>query len=238
MRVLIADDEPLARARLRRLVEELGGHVVVGEAADGEEALALAAALEPELILLDIRMPGLDGLQAAARLKALARRPAVIYTTAFAEHALAAFETEALDYLVKPVRRERLVHALERAARAAAARPATPTHVVAHHAGGVRRIPVEAVLFFRSEQKYVVVRHREGEVVLETSLRALEGEFAPLFVRVHRNALVALAHIESLRRTPAGRHEVLLRGWAEPLEVSRRHLAELRRCLAPGQDQA
>ncbi|QKT03698.1 response regulator transcription factor [Ectothiorhodospiraceae bacterium 2226] len=231
MRVLIADDEPLARARLRRLVEDLGEHVVVAEAADGEEALALAEQLAPELILLDIRMPGLDGLAAAERLKALARRPAVIYTTAFAEHALAAFEAEALDYLVKPVRRERLLQALERAARRAAAAPLTPTHVVAHHLGGVRRIPIEEVLFFRSEQKYVVVRYRQGEVVLETSLRALEEEFGPLFVRVHRNALVALAQVAALRRTPGGRHEVVLRDWPEALEVSRRHLAAVRRCL-------
>ncbi len=240
MRVLISDDEPLARARLRALLEEIPGAEVAGEAGDGRATLLQWDRLRPEVVLLDIRMPGMDGLEAAAQLAREEQPPAVIFTTAYGDHALAAFEAQAVDYLLKPVRRERLAQALARAARlgggqiqalrdAGGDRPRS--HISARYREALRVVPVEDILYFRADHKYVCVRHREGELLIEESLRSLEQEFAGRFLRVHRNALVALAHVMGLERTSKGRHCLRLRGCQDALEVSRRHLGEIRRLL-------
>lgn len=239
LKVLVVDDEPPARERLKQLLAELPDADFVGEAGTGEEALLLVEAERPDVVLLDIRMPGIGGLEAARRLTLLSDPPAVIFTTAYEQHALEAFEAQASGYLVKPVRRERLAAALKRARRPSRAQRAgiaeeTParTHVTARVRDQLRLIAVEDVLCFVAEQKYTTVRHVGGEDLIEDPLRTLEQEFAGRFVRVHRNALVAVAQIESIEREPAdGRYAVHLRHGGGTLQVSRRLAAEVLRRL-------
>lgn len=240
MKVLITDDEALARDRLRRLIDAFDGVEVVGEAADGRQALELSAALAPDVVLLDIRMPGIDGIEAAMHLAGWEQPPAVIFTTAYGDHALAAFEAHAVDYLLKPVRRERLQQALARAhglnrARLDAARQmsaAAPRgHICARNGAQIRLIPLDDILYFRADHKYVTVRHAAGEVLIEEPLKDLEQEFADRFVRIHRNCLVALSRIAALERAPDGLSQVRLHGIDDRLEISRRHLAPLRKLI-------
>jgi two-component system response regulator AlgR len=242
VRILIVDDEPLARARLKALVTELGAGEVVGEAGNGRAALDAVAASAPQAILLDIRMPGMDGLEVARHLAGLERPPAVIFTTAYDDHALAAFEANAVDYLLKPIRRERLSAALAKARSLTRAQLAevvatdgagggVRTHVSATLQGNLKLVPVEEVRYFRAEHKYVTARYPEGELVLDEALTALEEEFAGVFLRVHRAALVAVAHVRGLERDTEGRHCVRLDGVAETVEVSRRLLPQVRRAL-------
>lgn len=236
MRVVIADDEPLARQRLRDMLAEQPGVEVVGEAGDGREALHACAELCPDLVLLDIAMPGIDGLEAARHLAAFEPRPAVVFCTAYDAHALSAFEAQAIDYLVKPVRPERLAAALERVRTFAAGRERaaqTPnaqrrTHLCARLRGSLRLIPIEDVHYLRAEEKYVVVHHARGEDLIEESLKSLEEEFGDRFVRIHRNCLVARHEIVELRRAADGHVQAVLRHGPHPLEVSRRCVAHLR----------
>ncbi len=239
MRILIVDDEALARAHLRRLVGEIGPpYQVVGEAGTGEQALQHYDRLGAELVLLDIRMPGMDGLIVAQRLSQRDAPPAVIFTTAYEEHALAAFDSNAVAYLLKPIRRERLEQALNRATQLT--RPQLQAlqqmeeeeqYVSATFRGGRQRIALDDILYFRAEQKYVVARHPEGEALLEESLASLEERFGDRFLRIHRNALVARAQLRALEKGSMGRCWVRLNGSDERLEVSRRHVAQVRRFL-------
>lgn len=240
MKLLIVDDEPLARQRLAALVEEVGGHVVAGEAGNGREAVEQAEALGVEVVLLDISMPVMDGLEAAHHLAALRPPPAVIFCTAYDQHALAAFEAAAVDYLVKPVRRERLAEALERARRHRSAQqlPALPgagerrrSHLSARLRGSLRLIPVEDIRYLQAEEKYVVVHHARGEDLIEESLKSLEQEFGEHFIRIHRNCLVAADEFAELRRGADGQVRAILRNDDAALEVSRRCLPALRERL-------
>jgi two-component system response regulator AlgR len=242
MRVVIADDEPLARERLRGLLAELRGVEVVAEAADGQHALHACAEHHPDLVLLDIAMPGIDGLEAARHLAAFEPRPAVVFCTAYDAHALSAFEAEAIDYLVKPVRAERLAAALERVRTFAAGRErngaaATAgagqlrSHLCARLRGSLRLIPIEDVHYLQAEEKYVVVHHARGEDLIEESLKSLEDEFGERFVRIHRNCLVARHEIVELRRAADGHVQAVLRHGKQPLEVSRRCVAGLKETL-------
>lgn len=238
MRVLIADDEPLARQRLRDLLDDIGGHEIVGEAANGREACEVADAEGADLVLLDIAMPLLDGLEAAHHLSRFDPAPAVVFCTAYDKHALAAFEARAVDYLVKPIRRERLVEALERARRytgdrADALEEALPeaqrrSHLCARLRGSLRLIPLEDVRFLQAEEKYVVVHHKRGEDLIEDSLKSLEEEFGDRFLRIHRNCLVARDQLQELRRDNDGRVFVKLHTGDDLLEVSRRAVPTLR----------
>lgn len=242
MKVLIADDEAPARDRLRRLVDEIGAPwEVTAEAADGAQALRLCGRTPIDVALLDVRMPGMDGLTCATALGSLETPPAVIFVTAYEEHALAAFEANAVDYLLKPIRRERLARALQRAQRltqaqltALGAQPAEQEHLVATYRGGMQRIAVDAVLYLRADQKYVVARHAGGEALLEESLRSLEERLGDRFVRVHRNALVARDAVVGLEKDAAGGCHLRLRGIPDRLEVSRRHLPEIRAWVREG----
>lgn len=245
MNVLIVDDEPLARERLSRLVSELEGyHVLEPSASNGEEALALIDSLKPDIVLLDIRMPGLDGLQVAARLCEKEAPPAVIFCTAHDEFALEAFRTSAVGYLVKPIRLEDLMEALKKAQRptrvqlAALTRPvatsgaAPRSHIGARTRKGIELVPLDQVIFFIADHKYVTLRHEGGEVLLDEPLKALEDEFGERFVRIHRNALVARDRIERLQRTPLGHFQLYLRGLGnDALTVSRRHVAGVRKLM-------
>jgi two-component system response regulator AlgR len=236
---VIADDEPLARERLRDLLAAQPGVELVAEAADGREALHACAAHTPDLVLLDIAMPGIDGLEAARHLAAFEPRPAVVFCTAFDAHALSAFEAAAIDYLVKPVRPERLAAAIERARTFAAGREhAEPpqseqnrTHLCARLRGSLRLIPVEDVHYLQAEEKYVVVHHARGEDLIEESLKSLEEEFGERFIRIHRNCLVARHEIVELKRAADGHVQAVLRHGQHPLEVSRRCVAHLRETI-------
>lgn len=239
MRVLIVDDEQLARDRLARMLSSLEGYEVVGEAAHGVAALEQIQAQQPEVVLMDIRMPGMDGLEAARHLAALDEPPAVIFCTAYEEHAIQAFDLQAVGYLLKPVRKEHLAEALGKAQRVNKAQLAAlgggeaqrRTHISARTRRGIELIPVEDVRYFQADQKYVTVRHGGGEVIIDETLRELEDEFGDRFVRIHRSALVAVQHVERLERLAAGRAQIRLRDVAEPLEVSRRHLSAVRRLM-------
>ncbi|HLM52344.1 MAG TPA: LytTR family DNA-binding domain-containing protein [Pseudoxanthomonas sp.] len=237
MKVVIADDEPPARERLRSLLAEHAGIEVVGEADNGLAALQACAEHRPDLVLLDIAMPGVDGLEAARHLSAFEPRPAVVFCTAYDDHALSAFEAAAIDYLMKPVRPERLAAALERARLYMAGRgghgPPPPGkqargHLCARLRGSLRLIPLEDVHYLQAEEKYVVVHHARGEDLIEESLKSLEDEFGARFVRIHRNCLVARRELVELRRGNDGHVQAVLRHGKEPLEVSRRCLAALR----------
>ena len=245
MKLLLVDDEPLARQRLAGLLRDLGGHEIVGEAGNGREAVERAAELGADVVLLDVAMPVMDGLEAARHLAMLPSPPALVFCTAFDQHALAAFEAAAVDYLVKPVRPERLAEALERARRqrGTAVTPASATvsppiggdrrrsHLSARLRGSLRLIPIDDVRYLQAEEKYVVVHHARGEDLIEESLKSLETEFADRFLRIHRNCLVAADEFAELRRGTDGQVHALLRHGGEPLEVSRRCLPVLRERL-------
>ncbi|KFL37533.1 LytR/AlgR family response regulator transcription factor [Arenimonas donghaensis] len=238
MKLLIADDEPLARERLSALVAEIGGHEVVGQAGNGREAVEQAEALRADIVLLDISMPVMDGLEAAQHLSGLRPPPAVVFCTAYDQHALAAFEAAAVDYLVKPVRRERLAEALERARRHRSAQQLPGlgdeaskrqrSHLSARLRGSLRLIPVDEIRFLQAEEKYVVVHHARGEDLIEESLKSLETEFGERFIRIHRNCLVAADEFAELRRGADGQVRAILRNDEAALEVSRRCLPTLR----------
>lgn len=240
MKVVIADDEPLARDRLRSLLAAHPDTEVVAEAGDGRAALEACAALEPDLVLLDIAMPGIDGLEAARHLAAFEPRPAVVFCTAYDAHALSAFDAAAVDYLVKPVRPERLAAALDRVrtftaglerSRADGGAGKRRTHLCARLRGSLRLIPIEEIRYLQAEEKYVVVHHARGEDLIEESLKSLEEEFGDRFLRIHRNCLVARHELVELRREPDGHVRAILRHGTQPLEVSRRCVAPLREAL-------
>ena len=241
MRLLIVDDELPARERLKHLVEEIDGWTAVDEAENGRECLVKCAHYEPDAVLLDIRMADIDGIEAARHLAELDKPPAVIFTTAFSDHALEAFEAHAVDYLLKPIRRQRLQEALNHARRLTRAQlealqnnPDTSSerrHICARVRDGLKLIPIEDVVYFQADQKYVTLRHTEGEVLIEESLKTLEEEFDRRFTRIHRNALVADVYIEGLEKTADGHFCIRMRGCEERLNISRRHSAQVRRKL-------
>jgi two-component system response regulator AlgR len=236
-RVLIVDDEAPARERLRSLLAEIDEVDIIGEAVTGEQALQRAIELVPDIVLLDVRMPGIDGIEAARHLNLLEQPPAIIFTTAYDAYAVEAFDAQAVGYLLKPIRKEKLAAALAHASRLT--RPqlqevgdkarSRRSHIAIKHREGLKLIPLEDVQFFFAEQKYTTVRHLKGEDLIEDSLRALEDEFgAADFVRIHRNALVSTRYLERIERNADGQYFVKLRGCEAPLQVSRRMASELR----------
>lgn len=239
LKTLIVDDEPPARARLASLLAEIDDVQVVGEGATGQEALELTMDLSPDVVLLDVRMPDMDGLEAARRIATMAEPPAVIFTTAYDEYAVNAFEAQAAGYLVKPIRRDKLAAALAacrrltrpqlaRAEAAAAAPAPRRSHVPVRRRDGIQLIPLDDIRCFVADQKYTTVRHSGGEDLIEDSLRLLEDEFAGDFVRIHRSALVSVRHLERIERDPDGQYFVRLKGVPERLAVSRRMAGDLR----------
>lgn len=237
MRILISDDEPLARERLRSLIDEIGGMEVAGEACNGKACLELARKLTPDIVLLDIRMPGMDGLEAAAHLSHWEEPPAVVFTTAYGDHALAAFESNAVDYLLKPIRKQRLKQALHKAQRLSPGQLSAVkedtgdkqarTHICVQSRQTMLLIPLEEIFYFHADHKYITVRHRRGENLIEDSLKALEQEFQGRFIRTHRSTLVSTSFLTGIEKTANG-HRVVLRGIPDRPEISRRHLASLK----------
>ena len=216
MKVLIVDDEKLARERLVRMVGMLEDYEVIGEAASGQEAILRTTELQPDIVLLDIRMAGMDGLHAGNE----------------------------LANLLKPVRRDALIDTLSKVGRVNRVqhmaitgdteddcKPRARTHISAKTRRGIELIPLNEVRFFPADHKYVTVRHDKGEVLIDDTLRDLEEEFGERVVRIHRNALVMMDHLEGLERDARGHYQVGMRGVQERLDVSRRHVSGLRRLV-------
>lgn len=242
MQILIVDDEALARSRLQRLLLDIPSCQVCGEAENGEQALAKVQSLDPDLVLLDVRMPGKDGIAVAKALEAIEDPPAVIFCTAYDDYALAAFDTIAQGYLVKPVQLEQLEQVLEKCKKLTrvqsrelnASKQASESnrrHISAKTRKGIELIAIENILCFIADHKYVTVLHREGETLIDETLKELEDEFADRFLRVHRNSLVAIDKIVGLTRDSGGQCSVQLSNTDFQPVVSRRHLAHVRETL-------
>ncbi len=239
MKIMIVDDEKPALDRLASMLDGKQDFEVCAEALNGLEALRCAETEQPDIALLDIRMPGMDGLEAARHLSEMEEPPAIIFTTAYEEHALEAFETEAVAYLLKPIREEKLLNAIEKASRLNKAQlqhlnqgeKNVRTHICARVRGNLELIPLPDIYYFQADQKYVTVRHANGEVLIEEPLKSLEEEFSDRFMRIHRNALVSRDHMVGMNKTPEGRFQLVLRDADDLLEISRRHVAEVRRYL-------
>ena len=236
MKVLVVDDEPLARERMIALLADIEFVQPVGSAGNGREALEKVTQAQPDVILLDIRMPVMDGLEAARHLALLDPPPGIIFCTAYEDHALDAFEANAIDYLLKPVRVERLHAALLKAQRWSAThhlRPIEPerrrSHLCARVRGDLVLVPLNDIHYLLAEDRYVVVHHARGEVLVEESLTALEEEFGDHFLRIHRNCLVAQSRLSGLTRSADGRLFARLDGIEAQLEISRRNLPAVRK---------
>ena len=249
MNILIVDDEALARSRLRTLLADCAAMqciTTVAEASNAAEALALlgpAGGRTFDVVLLDIHMPGQNGLALAHALKALPFPPAVVFVTAHTDHAVSAFELDAVDYLTKPVRRERLQQALAKAQRSSGAGAQVSTinvpesdTLLIQDRGRTERVPLAEVLYFKAEQKYVTVRTTTRSYILDDSLSELEAKFAQRFLRIHRNALVARRAVRALEKHYDAEEgegwAVRLQGSTELLAVSRRQVAAVREELA------
>jgi two-component system response regulator AlgR len=238
MDLLIVDDEPLARSRLRTLLADCEGVVLAGEAGSAAQAMELLGRREFDALLLDVQMPGADGLTLARALREMARPPAVVFVTAHAEHAVAAFEVEAVDYLTKPVRLERLQAALDKVAKRllAAGPPPEPEVLLIQDRGRTERVPLPEVLYLKAELKYVTVRTAARSYILDASLAELEERHQGLFLRVHRNALVARRAVRALEKhydpEEGEGWAVRLNGIDEVVTVSRRQLSAVREALA------
>jgi len=232
VRVLIVDDEPLARLRLRGLLARRADVVVVGEVADGDAALDACASLQPDVVLLDIEMPGLTGTAVARRLASLTTPPQVVFCTAYEQHALSAFDLGATDYLLKPVRIERLEEALDRAsARRPAARTERGAWLRARSGADEVRVALAEVIYLLADEKYVAVHHGGGMWLIDESLRQLEAAHGERLVRLHRNCLVPRERLLGLKTLADGRVLARLSGTDVTPEVSRRNLPAVRQLL-------
>lgn len=240
MRILICDDEPLAIGRLSRLVTQLG-HDVVATAQNGQQALELVDVYQPDVVLLDIQMPDMNGLLCAEQLSLMDPMPAIIFCTAYDDHALDAFKSKAQGYLLKPIAQPELQRVLEQLPRLNQVqlnhikqKEDTDTlntqrhQITARTYRGVELIPIENIYYFLADQKYVTVRHKNGSVLIDETLKELELEFQNRFIRIHRNALVSVDYLDGLEVISSGQYQVRCREVNERLAVSRRHLPYLR----------
>lgn len=239
MDILICDDEPLAIERLSRLVTQLG-HQVVATAQHGEQALEMVQQHEPDVVLLDIQMPEMDGLACAQHLSQLNPMPAIVFCTAYDEHALQAIRSQAKGYLLKPIAKSELEQVLESVTQLTQAQVSIiekkeimeeknqRQQIAAKTYRGLELIPLDDVYYFLADQKYVTVRHRNGSVLIDETLKELEAEFSDKFIRIHRNALISLNYLDGLESIAAGQYQVRCRDLEERLAVSRRHLPLLR----------
>lgn len=240
MHVMVVDDEPLARERLVRLLEQSDSVTGCSTASNGQEALEKLAMAPVDLVLLDIRMPGLSGLEVAEQLSQWSQPPAIVFCTAYDDYALEAFKVQAMAYLLKPVKRTALDRALYQACQLNRAQinalvSADTAPVLMVHTGrGRERIPLMDVYFFRADQKYVVAQCRQGERVCDLSLKQLEEKWPEQLVRIHRHTLVVKSLLERLVRDSDGGYEVHLRGLSTPLIASRRYARELKALFSEG----
>lgn len=237
MNILIVDDESLARARLSRFIENANLGNVLGEAQNGMEAIAAVEKLGPDVVLMDIQMPGMDGLEAAQHLSQLETPPAIIFTTAYDEYAIQAFDVQAAGYLLKPVRQDDLKIALGKITKLnkvqtqALNQGHRRSHISAKTHQGLELIPIENIVLFRSDHKYISVFHKLGELLIDEPLKDLEEEFEGEFVRVHRNALVSVKAICGFEKLEDGGYALKLNGFNEMVSISRRHVAGVRKLV-------
>ncbi len=244
MKILIVDDEQLACQRLELLIKELNIGEVVGFAHNGEQALSEISKLQPDIVLLDIRMPGMDGIETAQHIKTMETPPTVIFTTAYDDYALKAFETHAIDYLLKPIRKERLQDAVNSAKQLTRlqlnelqqqSNSTTREHLSIRIHGDIRLIPIIDIYYLLADQKYITVGYQQQhdiiEVLIDESLVSLEKEFSDVFFRIHRNALIAKKCFEALEKDEQGQMKVKCKNCEKRFDVSRRHLPELRKFL-------
>jgi len=245
MNILIADDEPLASDRLGHLLNEIDPCFHLSFAQNGIEVIDQVNQNCPDVVLMDIRMPGMNGLEAAGHLSEMSNPPAIIFTTAYDEYALNAFESQAVDYLLKPIRKEYLEKALQKCTRLnrlqlervneQSPQAASRTHISAQIRGNIILVQVEDIVCFLADHKYTTVHYYKKEqlqeTIIEETLKSLEQEFAMDFLRIHRNALVRKDKIESLDKQADGHVVVYLKHSKTAFEVSRRHLAEVRQWL-------
>lgn len=243
LKVLVVDDEALARARLRTLLGDCTAPAadVLGEAANAVQAMTALQRDVFDLVLLDIHMPGADGVALARSMAAMAQPPAVVFVTAHAEHAVQAFELDAVDYLTKPVRLERLQQALQKVERVAQAgrgpRGDFPEEIlIIQDRGRTERVPLAEVLYLKAELKYITVRTRARSYILDGSLSELEEKYVAQFMRIHRNALIARRAVRALEKhfdpEEGEGWAVRLNGIDELLAVSRRQLSAVREAIA------
>ncbi len=234
LRVLVVDDEALARERLRAMLLQMPGLDVLDSASDGASALEQITRHTVDVVLLDIMMPGMNGIELARHLNETSDAPCVIFVTAHDAHAVIAFENHAVDYLVKPIRKERLTLAIARArqfllGRAAAHRlSGTGKHFVSRSRGTLRKIAFEDVHYLQADEKYVTAHAHDGDHVIDETLKAIEAQHGDDFLRIHRNTLVARSALAALTRGSEGQAWVQLTGVEKPLEVSRRCLANVK----------
>jgi two-component system response regulator AlgR len=241
MKILIADDEQLARERIHRQLQEIDSDYEIIEAKNGIIALEQTEQHNPDIVLLDIRMPGMDGIETANKLSELDTPPAIIFTTAYDEYALDAFDSHAIAYLLKPVRKEKLDKALLSAKQLNRVQlksiqyeeenKSQEQYLSVRIHSGVRKIDLSDIFYFQAEQKYVTVKYREGEVLIEESLKSLESRFNESFIRIHRNALISKQQLKAIRKDQQGRYLTELKDIDEKIEVSRRHVAAVRKFL-------
>ncbi len=241
MNVLIVDDEALARARIHRLLTQVGEFETIHEAENGKDAVEKVQKLLPDLVLMDIQMPVMDGIEAARHISELDTPPAIVFCTAHDEFALEAFNVQAVGYLLKPVRAQNLKQALTKISKInkvqarELSREERRTHISIRTHQGLELIPVENIRLFKADQKYTSVFHASGEdareSLIDEPLKSLEEEFGSLFVRVHRNSLVAVRHVTGMQKQDDGSHWLVLDNMNEDVPVSRRHLAGVRKLL-------
>ncbi|MCW8931812.1 MAG: LytTR family DNA-binding domain-containing protein [Gammaproteobacteria bacterium] len=245
MKILIADDEPLARERLLHIIKEINCDYQLIEAGNGLEAIEQVNQEEPDIVLMDIRMPGMSGLEATHHLVASENPPAIIFTTAYDEYALQAFESQAVDYLLKPIRKERLEKALGNCSKLNKLQLeqlgkqnqeiAYRTHISAQIRGTILLIPIKDIYCFLADHKYITIKYNKqnevAETIIEDTLKSLEEEFESIFLRIHRNALIRKDKIEALQKQDDGRVLLKLKGLSDGFEVSRRHLSSVRKLM-------
>ena len=242
MKILITDDEPLARDRVRHLLNRLEGfQPLEKEASNGYEAIQLTREFQPDIVLMDIRMPGMGGLEAASLLAEMEQPPAIIFCTAYDTHAIEAFNVQAVGYLLKPVKADDLQQSLHRASNINRAQlnqlqgsltgSNMRNHISAKTLKGIELVPLDSIYYFMADSKYVTVYHEHGETLIDDPLKELEQEFSASFVRIHRNALVRKSLIERMLRDENGHYSLQLTHVDKPISVSRRHVPLMKKIM-------
>lgn len=227
-RIIIVDDEPLARQRLEQLIAVISNWQCIGQASNTEAAHQLVISLRPDVVLLDINMPGETGLELARRYNNA--KPAIIFTTAYEEYAVAAFECQAIDYLLKPIRQSRLEQALAKA-QTQLSNHSDPRYISVRNSQQIEKLSLDSISCCLADEKYVRLVHDRGETLCDHSLTQLEQQYPDCFVRVHRKALVSRSRIIGLKRSSSGQWQVQLNQCDTHPEISRRHLDSLRKLL-------
>ncbi len=234
MKILIIDDEHLARLRLKDLILQIKPEADIHEASNAEEAIESYESMEPDLVMVDIRMPGISGIELAYHFSSMEKPPAIIFTTAYSEYALDAFEADAIDYLMKPIRLKRLKHAFDKlqpiskTQSKALKERSNRTHIAVRQRDRIKLVPIADICYFRSEDKYVAVITKDDRYLINATLNKLEGELGRDFLRVHRNSLISIKHLDGLEKLDEKTWCAVLKGTKDKVEISRRQKPVIR----------